>query len=274
VAIEFRIRFENCGVSISRIAEPVCPRTECSCGAQQTRLKSNHLGASFTSGVGGGGNPETGPGGGGNPETGPGGGGNPETGPGGGGNPETGPGGRGQTNTRGGRTGTQPCVSSGDRGRFQMQTQQEDEWCWAAVSASVERYFQPESYVTQCEIASQVIAANCCTQPGLYDEPAMLQDALGVIKRLRAVTGRLMFDELQAEIDACRPVCIRIAWDGGAAHFVTLTGYRVLDSGVRTVDVADPFYPDSTQDFDLFPQYYHGGGVWTATFLTSNNKGE
>jgi hypothetical protein len=32
--------------------------------------------------------------------------------------------------------------------------------------------------------------------------------------------------------------------------------------------VADPFYPDSTQDFDSFPSDYHGGGDWTATFLT------
>lgn len=149
-----------------------------------------------------------------------------------------------------------------------MEVQQESEWCWAAVSASVERFLQPGSYLTQCEIASEVMGVDCCSEPDLYDEPEMLQDALGAVGRLRGVTGRLTFEQLQSEINANRPVCIRIAWDGGGAHFVALSGYNVTGSGARTVDVADPFYSESTQDFDLFPQYYHGGGTWTATFLT------
>jgi hypothetical protein len=149
-----------------------------------------------------------------------------------------------------------------------METQAESEWCWAAVSSSVDHYFQPDSYWTQCDIASQVIPGDCCVQPDLYDEPEKLQDALDVIGRLRNITGRLTFEQLQYEINANRPVCVRIEWDGGGAHFLALSGYQVLSSGVRTVDVADPFYADSTEDFDLFPSYYHGGGTWTATFLT------
>lgn len=260
MAVEYRVRFENGSMTITPITGPTNSYGTVQPIASQGVVKSHQLGASFGAGTGGGGNPETGPGGGGNPETGPGGGGNPETGPGGGGNPETGPGGR----AVGPRASTPPYVGTS----FQMETQCESEWCWAAVSSSVDHYFQPGSYSTQCGIASQVIPGNCCEHPDRFDQPEMLQDALDAVGRLRGITGLLTFDQLQAEINADHPVCIRIAWDDGGAHYVALTGYQVLTSGVRTVDVADPFYANSTEDFDMFPSYYHGGGRWTASFLT------
>jgi hypothetical protein len=34
-----------------------------------------------------------------------------------------------------------------------VQRQEKSEWCWAAVSASVDRFFRPDSAHTQCEIA-------------------------------------------------------------------------------------------------------------------------
>jgi hypothetical protein len=285
MAVEFKIKIENNGITITQVVEPVTSQVTVRSAAQGGVLKSNHLRASFASGSGGGGNAETGPGGGGNAETGPGGGGNAETGPGGGGNAETGPGGGGnaetgpggggnaETGPGGGAAGTAPRQPSSNS-FFQMETQGESEWCWAAVSASVDHYFQPESSLTQCQVATEVIGDECCAVPDPYNEPEMLDTALTVVGRLGDTTGPLTFEELQSEIDAKRPVCIRIAWDDGGAHFVALSGYQVLSSGARTVDVADPFYPDSTEDFDLFPSYYHGGGEWTATFLTKQKKGD
>jgi hypothetical protein len=153
-----------------------------------------------------------------------------------------------------------------------MQTQQEDQWCWAAIAASVDTYFSPFASSPQCRIAAAVLnsGSDTCNDPQKYNNPAKLQVALKAIGRYRAThIGPLSFEDLQAEIDAGRPVCVRIAWSGGGAHFVVLSGYHVSTTGVRTVDVADPLYPDSTRLFDQFPSAYHGGGEWTATFFVN-----
>jgi len=153
---------------------------------------------------------------------------------------------------------------------FQMDSQTERNWCWAAVSASVDRYFDPGSALTECEIAAELLEANdCCANPKRHDKPAKLQDALELVGRLGKIQdGPIAFSDLRSELDAGRPVCVRIEWHDGSAHFVVLYGYRVMSSGTRTVEVADPWYPDSTQSFDFFPVFYHGGGEWAATYLT------
>jgi Papain-like cysteine protease AvrRpt2 len=162
---------------------------------------------------------------------------------------------------------------SGPTMPFQVENQEESKWCWAAVSSAVDRYYSPQSFLSQCEVASDVLEpADVCDDPDKYDRPGALAVGLNVIgrdDRVDPVTGKIQFDELQTEIDAGRPVCVCIQWNGSAnaAHFVALCGYREW-SGLRLVDVADPFYPDSTQDFDIFPLSYHGGGSWLQTYFT------
>lgn len=259
--VEYKVRFENGSMVITQNGTTASTQSK---GHPLGSGLAAHLGALYTASNGGGSNPNTDTGGGSNPNTDTGGGSNPNTDTGGGSNPNT--------DTGGLVAGTlkKPPVQASRF--FQMETQQESEWCWAAVSVSVDHYYRPDSYSTQCEIASQVIEGDCCAQPQQFDEPERLQDALGAVGRLGSITGRLTFEQLKAEIDAGRPVCIRIEWDGGGAHFLALDGYRVLQSGARTVDVADPFYADSTNDFDAFPSQYHGGGAWTATFLTRQGE--
>ena len=38
-----------------------------------------------------------------------------------------------------------------------IQRQEMSEWCWAAVSVSVDRFFRPDSTHTQCEIAGAAL---------------------------------------------------------------------------------------------------------------------
>jgi hypothetical protein len=154
-------------------------------------------------------------------------------------------------------------------GSFEMEHQEEGNWCWAAVSATVDRYFDPAKALAQCAIASKVLEKNCCYDKDANNEGATLEDALGAVSRQReAQAGPLEFQKLKSEIDSEMPVCVRIGWTKGGAHFVSLYGYRVLDSGAKTIEVGDPWYGNSTQDFDQFPAYYRGGGQWTDTFLT------
>lgn len=156
-----------------------------------------------------------------------------------------------------------------------MQKQEQSEWCWAAVALSIEKYFNSKSTLTQSEIARKVLEK---TTPGLnfsdvasYNVPAKLSDALRAIGRLRGnPAGRVRFDEISGEIDARRPVCARIQWNGGSSHFVVFAGYEVLRSGARHAIVADPRFPDSMVDFDEFQDSYHGDGKWVETFFVTN----
>lgn len=158
---------------------------------------------------------------------------------------------------------------------FPIQTQLEVEWCWAAVAASVDNYFNPFASLPQCRIATNVLGKDACSDPEASNISATLQKALKVVDRLRGIQARqLTFDELRGELDAGHPVCVRIAWHGGGAHFVVISGYYVSPTGVRTVEVSDPWYPNSTRDFDQFPEGYHGGGDWTASFLVKAKQGE
>jgi hypothetical protein len=271
MAIEYKVKVGDSEVTIRKLIDSKADDQE---GFEEGGIACS---SSDDTNGGGGANPKggSGAGGGANPKggSGAGGGANPKggSGAGGGANPKGGSGAGGAGNTcAGSGLGTKAATMA-----FQMEKQEESEWCWAAVSASIDHHFDSSSTSTQCEIASEVInAPDCCTHKSQYNEPEQLQDALNVVHRLRKVTGRLAFDQLQAEIDAGRPVGVMILWDGGdgAAHFVVVSGYCVLASGVRTIDVADPYYPDSTDDFDLFPSAYHGGGTWTASYLTKPNS--
>jgi hypothetical protein len=156
---------------------------------------------------------------------------------------------------------------------FQVETQEESRWCWAAVSSAVDQYYSPLAFLSQCEVASEVLVQpDVCNDPDAYDDSGALEVGLNVIGRYDHVDPegtKMTFDALQTEIDAGRPVCVCIQWDGSQnAHFVALCGYSEWSGGLRLVDVADPFYPDSTQNFDAFPLSYHGGGSWLQTLFT------
>jgi hypothetical protein len=158
---------------------------------------------------------------------------------------------------------------------FEIEKQREDKWCWAAVSVTVDHYFSPGSTSTQCRVARNVLGVTqCCSDPDVCNTPAKLQTALTAVRKLKdTLTRPLEFDEIRQEIEAGRPVCVRIGWSGGGAHFVMISGYRLSASGAKLVEVADPLFPNSTILYDVLVSAYQnaqdpaGGGQWTATFL-------
>lgn len=80
----------------------------------------------------------------------------------------------------------------------------------------------------------------------------------------------LSFADIQAEIDAFKPVAIRIAWFGGGAHFVVIDGYQEFTSGEQQVHISDP---DGGYGYNLdYNELFGGselGGNWTSTFKLS-----
>ena len=189
-----------------------------------------------------------------------------------------------------------PAIIAQRRLTFRIQHQEQSEWCWAAVAASVQQYFEPASEpsqeVKQCKVATLVMAklpapvptpaswppTDCCVNPEPCNRSAVLEIALKAIHKWRntldadsSTGGTLTFEQVQREIDRGRPVCAGITWNSGGGHFVVVMGYRVLASGAHQLYIADPLNPSNLVDFGEFTQAYYGEGQWTSTDLVAND---
>jgi len=166
---------------------------------------------------------------------------------------------------------------------FRIQKQEHSDWCWAAVAASVDRYFNPRSEWCQCKLASRMAktdklkvrsCGNCKSKKPLNqicNRPWYLQEALKLVGRLKGKPkpGALKFSQIKKVLDQDKPVCVMVLWGGGpAAHFVVITGCAEGPNGERYVDVQDPDIGGSTWRYEEFKknyQYYRG--AWNYTFL-------
>jgi hypothetical protein len=154
---------------------------------------------------------------------------------------------------------------------FSMQQQEADDWCWAAVAVSVNKFIAPNSSLTQGTLASQLLP-ECNGDPtsAVCNLPASLTQALNLIHRQVAdpILSPISFAQIRQTIDSGWPIPVRIVWDDnpGNAHFVVITGYAVSQSGVPLVQVDDPFYDRSIVDYSTFVSSYHGAGQWERTY--------
>ena len=189
--------------------------------------------------------------------------------------------GLGQVEAQGQSRGVDPATETEQdlsRGRlpFPMQTQKQILWCWAAVAVSIDDYLSAGgSKWTQCKLASQVFGntVDCCASPDDCNEAQYLESALSGVARLKKwEPGSLSFEEIQNEIGRPLqlPVCVRIGWAGGGGHFVVIVGYRETKSGQQFVDVADPWYGDSTLRYEDFRDRYQYRGQWTETYYVNS----
>ena len=166
-----------------------------------------------------------------------------------------------------GHGGTTTTGACGNPLGFTMQTQQQTQWCWAAVSVSVNLYYHPASGQTQCAVANTAMGQTTCCADGSSaqcNQPWFLDQALQIVGDLNAWrSGKAPLSAVKGEINGCRPFCLRIAWNGGGGHFVTVYGY----SG-RLLNIGDPWYGNSVVTYDTFPNAYQGGGTWTDNYTT------
>lgn len=156
---------------------------------------------------------------------------------------------------------------------FPMQHQEANNWCWCAVSVSVDFFYNAASPWQQCLMAQIAPgAAGCCANPVPQpcDQPWYLEKALQTVNRLKGqpINGTLSFPRIQTILAAGAPVCCRIVWYTGGAHFVVISGCQ-QQGAQQTLSVEDPFFGSSTQvDYNTFCTGYHyGQGYWSDTYL-------
>jgi Papain-like cysteine protease AvrRpt2 len=153
---------------------------------------------------------------------------------------------------------------------FTVQKQEQTQWCWAAVSTSVARFYDGGSGWTQCQMAGQELNRSSCCEDGSTAEcnqPWYLDRALsraGTFAGMEAAPSTGL-DPVPGEIGAGRPVCARIAWSGGGGHVVVIEGYRQDNTRIA---VEDPWYGSSDVPMSSFRGSYQGSGSWTHYYLT------
>ena len=154
---------------------------------------------------------------------------------------------------------------------FNCEQQEYENWCWAAVSASVYDYLYPHARMKQCEVASKVLSNECCVQPlpDPLNAAASLEDAFQSIHVAQSLQGEpIAFQEVRAHLDNALPVCVRIQWRGqDRGHFVIIIGYGVAKSGEEWIDLADPFFGYMCVPYSWFRNSYQEIGRWDESFL-------
>src|ERR1017187_10062469 len=155
---------------------------------------------------------------------------------------------------------------------LEVEPQQGDLLCWAAVAASIARFYNPLSPWTQCSVASQVLnSAECCQSMSSCNRESSLESALQATAHLAAPPiFRLAFQQIKDELDQQHPIGIRIAFSIGVGHFVALSAYDDAVVGQETVTLSDPTGLDHTVLYPnlLQPGGYPGGGMWTHSYFT------
>lgn len=166
---------------------------------------------------------------------------------------------------------------------FAMEKQGQDNWCWAAVAVSVARKYNSASAWTQCRLATAFYAQhghnkNCCSNGLDCSQPQALSQVFAITGNLagQAMAHTVPFNDLVREIDAGRPVCVRIGWPTSppSGHFIAITGYRVTESGGVFVEAQDPVNPPGSikeMPFAVLVSDYGAAtddGAWTHTYLT------
>jgi hypothetical protein len=157
---------------------------------------------------------------------------------------------------------------------FTTEKQMQTQWCWAAVSVSIARFYQPTAAWTQCSLVNTERGlSDCCGASGTVqpcNEPYFLDLSLERTGNLRDYLDRALDEsEVRAELRGGAPLGCRIAWDSVNGHFVVLDGFADVD-GVLHVDIEDPdpLYASSTYTFDSFIGSYRETGFWSHSYPT------
>src|SRR5436190_14614533 len=126
-----------------------------------------------------------------------------------------------------------------------------DFWCFAAVTASLWRFYAQSDQLQMCEVVSRVRGEPCCPPTPNCELPADLEQALQLFSLFeRQVPSSIPFGAgvqpcITDEIDAGRPVCLALHF-GTYIHFCVVHGYQ---QGSRLLAIADSLFDDQLVDY-------------------------
>lgn len=181
--------------------------------------------------------------------------------------------------------------------RFNLQIQQQDKWCWAAVTASFLNHLNPAGRWNQCQVVKKVLGkeasadapattrklpVDCCQDGGNADcnRTYKLSQALQEMGLLDSFETRpLTLTELRRRISEGVPLAIRIGWRdengklSNRGHFITITAVGPEDprgEEFTWIRVADPTDKVASYiPYETLKNNYKGEGKWTHSYMIS-----
>jgi|SRR5208337_1702560 len=155
---------------------------------------------------------------------------------------------------------------------FSVPTQIGKRWCWSAVGVGVATFYRPGKW-TQCRLVGRVLNRRCCGNPipNGCDVCNSLDASLQTVGHYGGRSDQFeAFSVVQREINAQRPMGIRIKWAVPGAHFAALYGWDVLANGTEFLHVADPLYGSRQETYPWVVSRYLGpGNTWTHSYFTT-----
>jgi Papain-like cysteine protease AvrRpt2 len=168
--------------------------------------------------------------------------------------------------------------------RFDLQPQKKDNWCWAAVTASLINFFADGDPMQQEQVVRNCLDPDEVREKG-DDLTLVLPKALDEMGlRSMRCNYPISLDEIRKQVQLGLPVAIRIEWKGGGGHFVVITGVlpqHPKGDGHTWLRVADPKLTDEKKELTV-PLYityraltskrYRTNGEWTHTYLFEKHR--
>jgi len=130
---------------------------------------------------------------------------------------------------------------------FRIQQQVLSNWCWAATTLSIVRFYKDPNQDSQCEFVSKVTyLPDCCQSCHDDGENSVCNQTFDLGSALwqcgHGVTTSPespKWDIVVEQIDNDHPVACNVIWDDGGAHAIVICGYT--DDGMLLI--ADPEKP-------------------------------
>lgn len=152
-----------------------------------------------------------------------------------------------------------------------MEHQEQDQWCWAAVAVSVGNFYDEDRDLEQCAVVNDSFdREDCCGDvvPSACNQPNLIEDVIRDLGNLDQYYGEdIDFDAVTGEIDAGSPVVVGIDWGDDSGHYVAIDGYSVGATG-DLINVKDPWDGGGIFIFDDFPASINADATWDETCTT------
>jgi hypothetical protein len=158
-----------------------------------------------------------------------------------------------------------PAATPGDSQlSINMQTQQNDEWCWVASGDTIATYLgHGTDQNSFCDLAlGQDTSQQCANEAGELSWDQQAFSALGLSPGTDA-NGATSFDQVVSDINANHPEETGIAWTSGGGHAEVIYGY---DQSSQSIYFGDPWPSDQRQNEMAYSDYVSNGQFnWTDT---------
>lgn len=159
------------------------------------------------------------------------------------------------------------------------QAQQQTLWCWAASGAMAANYLR--AGVTQnefCNLAkmngstyhsSSARNTPCVNNTGDFNDIARGFEKSGIYGS--TLKGQISFDTIKREIDAKRPILVRIQWPSGDGHCMMIEGYNDATEQIQWIN---PWKPSQRVTVDAYSTFANNANFkWTHSITNIGGNG-